>query len=66
MTDDVVSSQRLLPDPETCRTRYLGPTLDFSECLVNNPLVCKYAVKFGKSFFCRHPDRRSFEKPGAS
>lgn len=64
MTDDTVNNQRCLPDPEICRTRYLGQTLDFSDCLVENPEGCKYALHFGSRFFCNRPDRRSFEKTG--
>ena len=64
MTDDTVSKQRHLPDPEICRTRYLGETLDFSDCLVENPEACEYALRFGSGILCRHPDRRSFEKAG--
>ena len=64
MTDHTVSNQRRLPDPERCRTGYLGHTLVFSDCLVNNPEACEYAVRFGCCVYCRHPDRRSFEKKG--
>ena len=62
MTNDTVRNQRRVPDPEKCRTRYLWPPLDFSECLVKNPDGCEYAVHFGSGVICRHPDRRSFEK----
>jgi hypothetical protein len=64
MADNTVSNQRRLPDPEQCRTRHLGQTLDFSECLVENPDGCEYALRFGRSVFCRHPDRRRYEKIG--
>ena len=62
MTDDTVSNQRRLPDPKICRTAYLGQSLDFSDCLVENPEACKYALRFGSGILCRHPDQRSFEK----
>ncbi len=65
MTDDPVNNQRRLPDPEICRTRYLGDILKFSECLVKEPDSCEFAVRFGSTDFCRHPNRRSFEKSGA-
>ncbi len=65
-TDDTVSNQRQLPDPKICRTRYLGETLPFSVCLVENP-KCEYAiVSFGSGFLCYHPDWRRFEKADPS
>jgi hypothetical protein len=65
MTGDTVSNQRRLPDPEICRTRYLGQPLDFSKCLVKDPNGCEYAVRYGSGIYCHHADRRSFEKtPG--
>ncbi len=65
MADDTVNDQRRLPDPKTCRTRnlkYLGPVLGLSHCLVKYPYACEYAARFDNKVFCRHPDRRSFEK----
>jgi hypothetical protein len=62
MTDNTVGNQRPLADPEKCRTRYLGQSLDFSDCLVETPDGCKYALRFGSGVLCRHPNRRSFEK----
>lgn len=62
MTNDTVSNQRTVPDPEKCRTRYLGQTLDLSKCLVENPGGCEYAARFGSGAYCHHHDRRSFEK----
>lgn len=62
MTPDSVSDQKRLPSQEVCRTRYLGETLKFSSCLVENSDACEHAVRFGASVFCRHTDRRGFEK----
>jgi hypothetical protein len=62
MSDAIVSNRKRLPDPERCRTRYLGPSLPFSDCLVKNLNGCEYGVRFGFGVICRHPDRRSFEK----
>jgi len=56
-------SVRHLPDPEICRTRYLGGTLPFSDCLVENPEGCEYARRFRYCVSCTHPDRRKFEAP---
>jgi hypothetical protein len=63
MNGDTVNKQPSLPDPEICRTRYRGESLDISQCLMENPDSCGHAVRFGSSVFCRHPDRRSFENP---
>jgi CheY-like chemotaxis protein len=62
MTDDTVSNQRRLPDPEICRTKHLEHSLGSSVCLVKNHQDCKYARRFYSSIFCYHPDHRSFEK----
>ena len=64
MNNNTLSNQRPLLDPKTCRTRFLGETLDFSQCLVKNPDACRYAARVVSNVFCRHPDRRSFEKTG--
>ena len=50
-----------LPDAELCRTKRLGLS-DLWDCLLPSPFKCKYAVSFGRSFFCNHPERHSFEK----
>jgi hypothetical protein len=63
MTDNVLSDGMHTPAPERCRTRYLGQSLDLSDCLVENTEDCKYALRFGLGIVCRHPDRRGFEKP---
>jgi hypothetical protein len=55
------SDQRRLPDPEVCRTRYLGALFGFSDCLAESPGRCVYSLKFNDGFLCRHPDRRKFE-----
>ena len=66
MTADFVSNHRWLPDPELCRTRYLGPFPDFSQCLAENPDDCRYGTRVVSNVFCHHPDRRRFEKAGPS
>ena len=58
--------EKPLPNPEICRTRYLGHVINLCECLVNNPNRCPYVLRFGEGVFCRHPDGRKFEKPGNS
>jgi hypothetical protein len=64
MSDNTVSFQRHLPDPEKCRTRYRGKALDISNCLMEDPDGCKYVANFGSSIICLHPGRRGFEKAG--
>jgi hypothetical protein len=64
--DDKVSNPRRQPDPEICRTRYLGEYLPFSDCLVKEPIDCAHVLRAGFSFLCNHPKRRSFEKAGPS
>jgi hypothetical protein len=63
MIETAVSTERRLPDPALCRTRYLGQDLPFSDCLVENPDSCKYALRFPHCVSCSHPDRRKFEPP---
>jgi hypothetical protein len=55
------SDQRRRPDPKTCRTRYLGSSFGFSDCLAELPDHCAYSLKFQDGYLCRHPDRRKFE-----
>ena len=55
------SDQQRLPDPEVCRTRYLGDLFGFSDCLAGLPGHCAYSLKFNDGFLCRHPDLRKFE-----
>jgi hypothetical protein len=62
MTDETVNNQRRLPDPEICRTRSERHTFGSTDCLVENPSGCEYAVRSVSGFHCYHPDRRNFEK----
>ena len=48
---------RVLPDMQFCRAADLTST--FAECLVEKPATCPYAMSFGYSYLCRHPDRRA-------
>jgi hypothetical protein len=65
MTDDTVSNQRRLPDPKVCQTRFLGETLGFTKCLVEDPDNCEFAVRFSSGVSCFHPDRRTFDRTRA-
>ena len=62
MNDKPVVNQNRLPDPEICRTQFLGQSVEFSACQVENPSGCKYAGRVAASVYCHHPDRRKFEK----
>ena len=62
MTDETLGNQSRLPDPKICRTRYLGQSIDSSDCVTENPEACLHALRFGSGTLCRHPDHRSFEK----
>ena len=48
---------RKLPDPAVCRARNLGND-DLFDCLISAPYECQYALHYGDSFFCRHPERK--------
>jgi hypothetical protein len=62
MTDDTFSKQRPVPHRERCRTRYETDAFGFTECLMETPSGCEYAVRSVSGFHCYHPDRHSFEK----
>jgi hypothetical protein len=49
-------SKRALPDPEICRAKHAGFG-DYVDCQVPNPDRCIYALSFGGSYFCLHPER---------
>ena len=63
MIENAASVQKRFPDPDRCRTKYLGQTLPFSDCLVEDPDGCEYALRFPHCVSCNHPDRRKFEPP---
>ena len=46
---------RVLPDLRVCRAADLTGT--FAECLVKQPAACRYAMPFGYSHLCGHPER---------
>jgi len=45
--------ERRFPDITTCRGK--GSFGDYVECLVPNPGCCDYALSFGYSYYCLHP-----------
>lgn len=50
------------PDPALCKTQRV--VNDFWECLVDHSdqaAHCCYALEFGYSLFCKHPDKRTFD-----
>jgi len=44
-----------LRDPAVCRARQIHD--DLVECLVEQAVECKYALRYGFGWFCRHPQR---------
>jgi hypothetical protein len=48
----------LPPDMEICRAEEMGME-QFAKCLVENPIICQYALTFGYGIFCRHPNRKA-------
>jgi hypothetical protein len=48
---------RVLPDLQVCRADDLTGT--FAECLVEQPAACQYAMPFGYSYLCGHPEHGS-------
>ena len=60
MSADAESRKKIgaLPDLKVCRVKDVVSGL--SECLTENPGMCRYAVPFGYSFFCLHPERKEF------
>jgi len=49
-----------------CRVRAIGNIIAFSECLEPDAGRCTYAIAYGNSFLCKHPDWMLFsaDKPG--
>jgi hypothetical protein len=63
-TGHTVVNQNRFPDTKNCRTKFLGQSVEFSACLVQNPVGCIYAGRVDASVYCHHPNRRDFEKTG--
>lgn len=55
---------RTLPDPAICQAKNSGLAAyaDFADCLVETPLECTYALRFGMRYLCHHPDRAEIVK----
>jgi hypothetical protein len=49
------------PSSERCRTVYLGQLFNLSECLVESPGQCPFALPFGHILLCGRRDCRKFE-----
>ena len=62
ISDNTVSNQRRLPDPEICRTRHERQIFGSTDCLVESPDDCEYAVRSVSGFHCYHRDRHTFGK----
>lgn len=46
---------RSQPDPQSCRAARLSASL--ASCLSEKPNLCQFAMPWGYSFLCGHPDR---------
>lgn len=60
-----MDSMPKLPDPALCRTQHV--VNEFWECMVDHSKqidCCRYALEFGFSHFCKHPERQFFLKGG--
>ena len=50
-----LNQKRNLPSHQKCKARiYIDGSAD---CLVDNPVECRYAVLAGDRFYCKHPER---------
>jgi len=47
---------RKLPDPAICRAKPAGFG-DYTDCLVDEPFGCPYALNFAFKYLCRNPER---------
>jgi len=57
---------RVLPDPETCRTRPIAKIEQFGMCLVRCPVTCPYVSVSETGYickFCTHPNWKDFVQP---
>ena len=45
------------PEPAKCRARLIHLGRDASWCLAEPSSRCPYAIPFGATFLCVHPDR---------
>jgi hypothetical protein len=53
---DAVKNTHVLPDPKICCTKTLEIGTTYGDCLVKNPMGCRYAVSYGNGYhLCHHP-----------
>jgi hypothetical protein len=55
-TDGSPKPSGVEPDFSNCRAKFSGIS-DLAYCLVNSPVICKYAEPFHGQIFCFHPNR---------
>jgi hypothetical protein len=48
--------------PNVCHTKSIQ-SADMMICLADAPETCQHVVNLGGTWFCRHPDRLTFETP---
>ena len=60
-TQNAGEQARILPDARVCRAKNSGlaayPT--YADCLVNDPIECRFALRFGRGHLCQHPERKA-------
>lgn len=67
MAEQPSDRPRRLPDFAICCTRDIA-SAKLMKCLVERPEMCPFVTQYGGGFYCRHPERHTFEvpaKPGA-
>jgi len=57
-----IHGERLLPDPDICRTSAIGSIRSFATCHVVGPSECRHAMGYGDGYLCKHPDWQQFLK----
>ena len=50
-----LNQKRSLPSRLRCKARL--HTDGSADCLVDNPVECRYAILAGERFYCKHPER---------
>lgn len=50
-----LNQKRSLPSRQRCKVRVHIDGL--ADCLVDNPVECRYAISAGNRFHCKHPER---------
>jgi len=64
ISSGAVKDTHALPNPKICRTKPLEIGTTYGDCLVSNPVACRYAVSYGDGYhLCHHPHWDEFIRP---